>query len=169
MRCRSRHWWVLVIAAPATLVVGACTTSAAPACHDIPPGGCPADRGGTCDDPVCSAIYTCGDGEWQWVNNCPGGGVGGANAGGGGLGGAANVGGGGVGGEGGEGGCHGVVIDKRGQTSGCSPGLMPPDCGVAVAEGCAPCLGDCSDFFLCTADGWVTVAFCDQDGQLVVE
>jgi hypothetical protein len=62
------------------------------------------------------------------------------------------------------------MIDKTGETTGCEPDLQSPDCPVAAAEVCAAsvCLTDCTDFFLCTKDGWVDVAYCDEEGQLIV-
>ncbi len=39
-------------------------------CNDIPDGGCPTDRGGSCDDPACAAIYTCNDGIWSFAQKC---------------------------------------------------------------------------------------------------
>jgi hypothetical protein len=61
------------------------------------------------------------------------------------------------------------VLDHTGEKSGCKPDLQEPDCPVAAAETCAgaSCLTGCVDFFLCTADGWVTRAYCDESGELI--
>lgn len=127
-------------------------------CGQIPEDGCPIGRGGTCRDPYCAALYDCLDGRWERVEVCPGfepstsagsaaGGSGGA----------------------GQGGCAGVAIDRTGETTGCMPDLALPDCTVAAAEACRPCSTGCIDFFLCTDQGWVAKAFCDQDGDVVTE
>jgi hypothetical protein len=58
-------------------------------------------------------------------------------------------------------------IDTSGQASGC-PGLQRPDCPVEAANTCQPCLTGCTDFLYCEAAGWLAVAYCDEDGQLIV-
>ena len=127
-------------------------------CGEIPPDGCPIGRGGTCDDATCAGLYDCVDGAWRLEQTCPGGG-GGAGA----SSGAAGA-------DAGPDGCASVRIDHTGETTGCEPDLQSPDCPVVAAETCAAsaCLTDCVDFFLCTARGWVAVAYCDEEGQLVV-
>jgi hypothetical protein len=41
-------------------------------CEDIPDGGCPVQGGVECDDPTCSAGYTCNqDGTWTLAHTCP--------------------------------------------------------------------------------------------------
>src|SRR5258708_5344640 len=40
-------------------------------CGEIPPGGCPSGRGGTCDDLTCAALYDCVDGAWTPTKTCP--------------------------------------------------------------------------------------------------
>ena len=155
--------WVrllLLVTAPAV----ACQSLEEPIlCGQIPEGGCPAGRGGTCEDVLCAALYDCAEGTWVVVADCPGhaGGAGGGGAGG--------------GGAGGEGGapCTPVELDHEGESSGCRPDLQHPDCPAAAAETCAEtaCLSDCADFFMCMDRGdkqWAVVAFCDERGQLVV-
>ncbi len=163
------------------LVPVAAVVAAAPSCQDFPPvvpcddiadGGCPIDRGGTCDDPTCNAIYDCVNGEWTIAQACmqPDAGAGGSGSDDGGPvdSGAAD-------------GCTPVKIDTTGQTTGCMPDNAFPDCPAAAAEGCAEsvCLTGCSDFFLCVAVGtgmcldttgpcWIDVAYCTDDGELVV-
>lgn len=136
-------------------------------CGEIPAGGCPIGRGGTCDDPTCTGVYDCVDGGWTALEICSAnGGAGGAGGGTGGAG--AGPGGGGAGGASA---CDHAVIDHTPETSGCEPPLVDPDCPAVAAE--APCIEDacatgCLDFFLCTQDGWVDVAYCDPEGALVV-
>jgi hypothetical protein len=122
-------------------------------CGQIPDGGCPIGRGGTCDDHACVGLYDCVQGSWTLVEGCEGGsgGAGGSDA-------------------GGAGGCEPVMIDKTGEATGCKPDLQSPDCPLVAAETClaSACLTDCGDFFLCTKDGWIDVAYCDIDGKLVI-
>jgi len=117
--------------------------------------GCPTSRGGTCSDPECAALYECVDGTWDKVASCD------QDT-------TTSVGGGGQGGHG-TGGCSEVVIDISGQAVGCQPDLQEPDCPVAAAQACQPCLTGCVDFFFCASDGWLSVAYCDRNGALVVE
>jgi hypothetical protein len=128
-------------------------------CGRIPDLGCPIGRGGSCEDAACAALYDCVDGAWSQVEECEafhgeagGGGAGGTNF--------------GVGGGGGA--CAGVTIDRSEERDGCTPDLQLPDCHVAAAQTCEPCLTGCEDFFLCTGEGWVAAAFCDLDGEVVV-
>jgi hypothetical protein len=129
-------------------------------CGEIPEGGCPLGRGGTCDDAACAALYDCLEGDWTEVERCP------DNAGGAGVGGGAA----GAGGGTGAGGCTELVLDHTGEAHGCTPDLAHPDCPAVAAEGCreSACLTGCADFFLCKAGGWVDVAYCDEDGALVI-
>ncbi len=144
----------------ALLLVGACG-EAPPleTCGQIPEGGCPIGRGGSCDDMYCAALHDCVEGKWTQVKRCPdGNGSGGAGGGGGGGAGA------------GAGPCTMVTLDHSAETLGCKPDLENPDCPAAAAETCAEsaCLTSCLDFFLCTKDGWIDVAHCDEEGQLVI-
>jgi len=128
-------------------------------CGEIPANGCPVGRGGTCDDLTCDALYDCAGGAWTRVQTCLqpdagpalGGSDGGLDA-------------------GGDGACTPVHIDADGGATDCTPDLAFPDCPVQAAETCAEsaCLTGCSDFFLCTAPGWVDVAYCTDQGQLIV-
>ncbi len=143
-------------------VVGAaalhgCTSRSIAACGVLPDAdACPAGRGGTCDDETCSALYDCVAGEWVLTMECGAGGDGGDASSG--------------QGAGGQGGCNGVDIDRTGASSGsCSPPLQEPDCPAAVAELCRPCETLCVDFFLCQDDGWQAVAFCDAEGNVIVQ
>jgi hypothetical protein len=119
-------------------------------CGQIPTNGCPLRGGGTCDDVTCGAIYSCVEGTWTHVETCsnapPSDGGTGPDA------------------------CTVPTIDHTGETTGCTPDLQNPDCPVQAAEQCATsvCQSECIDFFLCTKDGWQVVAYCDQDGQLVI-
>jgi hypothetical protein len=125
-------------------------------CGQIPEGGCPIGRGGTCADELCAGLYDCVDGSWTLVSPCDQGGAGGA--------------GGAPGSGGGDGGCEQVTVDHTGEAAGCTPDLQHPDCPASAAETCAhtACLTGCLDFFLCTEEGWQEVAFCTEDGQIVL-
>lgn len=132
-------------------------------CGEIPAGGCPAGLS-TCSDPTCTGLYSCVSGVWTSMQLCPppDGGMGGADGGG------SSGAGGGVP-EGGP--CTPVKIDTSGEAMNCTPDLENPDCPVEAALGCAEtvCLTGCLDFFLCTATtGWLDVAYCDDQGNLVV-
>ena len=144
-------------------LVAACQSGAfSKPCGRIPDGGCPNDRGGTCEDRACEALYACYDGTWVQVKACPPGGGGGGAAAGGGSGGD------GLSGAGG-GACTPATIDHTAEVDGCDPDLVEvPDCPVEVAESCHPCASGCEDFFLCTVGGWNLVAYCNQDGFVVV-
>jgi len=156
-RC-NRSFGVILVVLLASEV--ACGSGEIMLCGQIPEGGCPLGRGGTCDDMLCDALYDCVEGDWTLVETCMNEGAAGATS----------IGGGGTGGSGGEGGCMPPVIDHTGETSGCVPDLLPPDCPVEAAEVCSePCSTGCVDFFLCKERGWTTVAFCTEDGELVVE
>jgi hypothetical protein len=138
-------------------------------CDQIPEGGCPTGRGGTCDDPLCEALYDCIDGSWQKTEACKGTSSGGGGSamstagsgGSSGAGGCAQ----GTGGTGGSGGCTPVMLDHTGELVGCMPDLQFPDCPAAAAEQCAEsaCLTGCDGFFVCTEDGWTEVAYCDTE------
>jgi hypothetical protein len=128
-------------------------------CGEIPEGGCPIGRGGTCDDATCVALYDCVEGRWTMTTRCDrGSGAGGSGGGAGGSGGGAG------------GSCTLVTLDHTGEQGGCAPDLQSPDCPAAAAETCAEtaCLTGCLDFFLCTKEGWATVAYCDEDALLVL-
>jgi hypothetical protein len=134
-------------------------------CGEIPTDGCPLGDSGTCEDPLCAALYDCLDGAWRLVEECPGfvaGGGGGGGAGG-------DAGGGGAApGAGGAGGC-GTPLDLSGEVTGCAPELQAPDCPAEVLlSSCTPCGGECVDFFLCKEEGWTGVAFSSSEGELVV-
>jgi len=121
-------------------------------CGEIPQDGCPVGRGGTCDDLACAALYDCTDGAWRLLETCPNGGGGEPDGG--------NV----------LDGCVKPIIDHAGETTGCTPDLQNPDCPAVAAEQCVEtvCLTDCLDFFLCTQEGWNLVAFCNEEGQIVL-
>jgi hypothetical protein len=124
-------------------------------CGQIPEDGCPIGRGGTCADTTCVGLYDCVEGAWTLVTACPGG-TGGA--------------GGGTPDAGGGGDCEKVVIDHTDETGGCVPDLQNPDCPAVAAETCvaSACLTDCVDFYLCKQDGWALVAYCNEDGEVVL-
>lgn len=131
-------------------------------CSDIPPGGCPLDRGGTCGDATCAALYDCVNGVWVESETCDHPpataavrsiAVAGA---------AAPVLDGGA--------CTPVDVDVSGQTNDCMVDLMFPDCPAVAAQGCAQsaCLTGCMDFFVCRSTAWIDVAHCDEGGRLTV-
>lgn len=149
---------VLLAFGACTALVGCPTLPEAVPCGQIPAGGCPSGRGGTCEDPTCAGLWDCNDGKWVNVQTCaaPDAGPGGAGGGGPMI-------------DGGP--CTPVNIPTTGQTTDCTPDLQEPDCPVEAAETCAEqaCLTGCADFFLCTKDGWNQVAYCDDiTGQLVI-
>lgn len=148
---------LLAAVAAAAAAAAACGGANGPLlCGQIPDLGCPIGRGGTCDDQACAALYDCVDGDWTLVTACAQG--------------AGGAGGQGAGSAGGGGGCAPVEIDRTGEATGCAPDLQHPDCPVDAAETCAAaaCLTGCTDFFLCTGDGWIDVAYCTEDGELVL-
>jgi hypothetical protein len=162
-----RAWTIVALALGAAGLGGGafagCGSGDLQLCGQIPSGGCPLGRGGSCDDVACRGLYDCVEGQWTIVTRCSGvDGGGGAAAGG--SGGSS----GGSGGSSGAGGCVGVALDHTGEVQGCTPELELPDCPAAVAESCQPCLSGCSDFFLCMPEGWLDVAFCTDEGQIVV-
>jgi len=128
-------------------------------CDEIPENGCPKGRGGTCDDPVCAALYDCIDGLWEKTETCEGNAVGGA--------GGATTGSGGAGGSGGA--CTPITFDHSDEKIGCMPDLQSPDCPVVAAEQCpeSACLTDCTDFFMCKQEGWIAIAYCDDKGAVI--
>ncbi len=117
---------------------------------------CPVRGGGTCADETCAAIYSCRDGTWVLRETCSS-----------------------------DGGPRdadpwdakpdaplcgdAAVLD--GAVSTCEP-LLEPDCDWAIAANCPTmaCSGGCDGFLRCTKDGWSAgyVAYCDEDGQLVI-
>lgn len=126
-------------------------------CGLIPDDGCPVGRGGTCKDETCAALYNCVDGAWVLESTCEqtgGGGGGGSTTG---------------PGAGGQGACNGIELDHTGEVENCSPPLQNPDCPASAAELCRPCDTGCLDFFMCRQDGWGAVAFCDEDGNVIVD
>jgi hypothetical protein len=130
-------------------------------CSEIPAGGCPTGRGGSCEDKTCRALYTCLNATWHLHETCP------KNSGSGGSGGGGPDRDGGP--DSGEGGgpCTPFKFDDKGQAENCGPSLEnPPDCPSQAAEGCleSACITGCTDFFLCTKQGWVDVGYCDDDG-----
>lgn len=127
-------------------------------CGEIPAHGCPIGRGGSCDDQLCAALYDCVEGSWTEVEDCDRVvGPGGAGAG-------------GAGGDGGGGGgCQTVDIDRTDEEFGCTPGLLEPDCPVAATEVCDPCSTGCVDFWMCTAEGWASVGYCDESGLFIAD
>lgn len=144
----------LAALAGAALPVGGCFgSSEVQLCGEIPAGGCPLGRGGSCDDTVCAGLYDCVDGKWTREVDCPAnGGTGGGDA-------------------GPDAVCSPVTIAHVGETTGCKPDLQNPDCPVAAAEAAcreSVCLTGCLDFFLCTKDGWALAAACDDQGELSI-
>ena len=129
-----------------------------PSCGVIPPGGCPVEGGGSCDDATCTAIYSCAANDvWVHVQTCPPGPDGGA--------------GGGGGGSPDAGPCTPAVVEVDAGLlgEGCED-LEAPDCPIeAVSCQETVCLtSGCDTFYVCTEDGdWVVVANCDDSGNYV--
>jgi hypothetical protein len=138
--------------------VAGCPTLPEPVpCGEIPAGGCPIGRGGTCADPTCAGVYDCVDGAWVSTKTCPpplDGGAGGGED----------------GGVPDGGPCTPVPIDTSGEALDCTPDLQEPDCPVEAAQGCLEraCTTGCVDFYLCTTQGWSNVAYCDDGGTLII-
>ncbi len=71
--------------------------------------------------------------------------------------------------------CTPVNIDVSHEAMDCTPDLEFPDCPAQAALGCAEtvCSTGCDTFYLCenTSEGlgWVSVAYCTCEGQLVVQ
>ncbi|WP_437637959.1 hypothetical protein [Sorangium sp. So ce854] len=144
----------MACAALAALALAGCDPVSEPQlCGEIPEGGCPIGRGGTCDDDACRALHDCRDGAWTMVARCDRHGEPAPDAGAG-------------GGPGGD--CEIVTLDRSGEASGCAPALQEPDCPAEAAETCAEaaCRTGCIDFFLCTEEGWRAVAYCDEQGRV---
>jgi len=143
--------------AGAAMPAGGCSDSPVfTPCGEIPAGGCPSDRGGTCDDTACAGLYDCVEGKWTRSVDCS---TDGGSGGGGGSDAGPDV----V--------CSPVTIAHVGEKSGCKPDPQSPDCPVVAAEAAcreSVCLTGCLDFFLCTKDGWTAVATCDEEGELSI-
>jgi hypothetical protein len=118
-------------------------------CGQIPPDGCPVTQGGTCNDPFCTALYECVDGVWRHWETCSNPQQDAGTT---------------------PDACSSIVIDRTGETTGCLPDLQNPDCPAAAAEQCitSVCQSECADFFLCTKEGWQVVAFCTDQGELII-
>jgi hypothetical protein len=69
-----------------------------------------------------------------------------------------------------DGGCMPVALAHAREAEGCVPDLQHPDCPADALETCgdAACSTGCIDFFLCTEDGWTVVAYCTEQGQVIV-
>lgn len=132
-----------------------CQSSSLELCGQIPEGGCPIGRGGTCDDAVCAALYDCASGAWTQVEQCP---LTEANtpkpepttvpagfA------------------------CEKVAFDHSREVGGCEPDLLEPDCPAVAAELCEHqvCSTGCADFFMCEPEGWVDVGHCTPEGAFI--
>ncbi len=142
----------LLALALAPLEAGCGSAESVQPCGEIPAAGCPIGRGGSCQDVACAALYDCVDGDWIAVERCSGDGATVSSSSGGGE---------------GAGDCDPVVIDRSGEAEGCRPDLMEPDCPAVAVDICPdPCATGCVDFFLCTDEGWLDVAACDEDGVI---
>jgi hypothetical protein len=101
-------------------------------------------------------VYDCVDGDWREVEACTGGDGGSGGAG------STNQ------SSSSTGGCTPPMFDHTGEMLNCTPDLQSPDCPIEAAEECNSCLTGCIDFFMCTADGWTDLAYCTEDGELVI-
>lgn len=138
------------------VAAGSCTRAPLKLCGVIPEGGCPIGRGGTCDDPSCAGVYDCIDGNWTLEVACSPTGAGG------------NAGSSSSSSQTPTGGCVPAQLDHTGETIGCEPDLADYDCPIAAAEACNPCATACVDFFICRSVGWEDVAYCTEEGELVI-
>ncbi len=124
-------------------------------CGEIPAGGCPIGRGGSCADKTCTGVYDCVEGKWIETTACSAGTTSSSGA----TSSGATT---------GSGACMPAMLDHSMETTGCKPDLENPDCPASAAETCSPCTTGCTDFFMCETTGWTDVAFCTDQGQLVV-
>jgi len=150
----------------AALSTSGCDSGTAPLlCGEIPAGGCPLGRGGTCDDPLCAGLYDCVEGKWTLATDCT---TNGATSGSSGSSGSSG------GDAGADGACTPIALSHEGEMTGCKPDLQAPDCPVSLTEGaCVETVcnvTDCLDFYLCIYDKvqvdhrvWSAVAGCDLD------
>jgi hypothetical protein len=156
---RSRAWLLVracVVALP--LAIGltsfvACEKDQEIAvCGEIPVGGCPVGRGGSCLDPLCAGLYDCVGGAWTLTTACPP--AEGSDGGDAGEAGPSNV-------------CTPFVVGVEAGAQNCTPDLEVPDCPIEAAE-CveSACTTGCTDFYVCEPDGWLVVASCDDQGHL---
>jgi len=138
-----------------SLPFGCSSTSELQLCGQIPGNGCPVGRGGTCEDQSCDALYDCVEGSWRLFKSCPNitDDAGSSQD-------AAET----------PDSCSSIVVDHTGETTGCKPNLQNPDCPAVAAETCpeTACLTDCLDFYLCMKEGWALVAYCNEEGQVVL-
>ena len=144
----------LAATAFAALPMGGCQPSTMPQlCGEIPKNGCPLGRGGSCNDVLCAGLYDCVEGKWTLALDCKGdGGPSSSDA-------------------GTDAACTPATIAHDGEVQGCTPDLQNPDCPVTAAESVcreSVCLTSCTDFFLCTKDGWALAAYCEEEGELVI-
>lgn len=145
-----------LLLASGAIVASACSGSSVQLCGIIPDGGCPIGRGGTCDDPSCAGVYDCVDGDWTLVTACDG------------TGGSGSTGTMSTGSVSSASGCMPASFDHTNEKDGCTPDLLPPDCPIVAAELCNPCVTGCVDFFMCTSAGWDDLAYCTEEGELVI-
>ncbi len=138
------------------VAIAACQdqTVVARPCTNIPPGGCPINKGVSCEDPACEAVYACREGNvWEFQAHCPGRdasrGVDAGPATDGGI-------------------AFDASIDAPPGAFG-GPGCMmlqEPDCplGLAIACGANGCCG-CEDLFVCENEAWLLWGRCI-DGRI---
>ena len=154
-----RAWPLLAL----SLVLGCDDPPLPVSCGVLPDTtACPSTGPDTCDDPTCSATYTCDDGVWTLQAHCPGyqGSAGSGGA-------AGSAGSAGSAGASGSDGCVGVPSHTGQQCT----SLQAPDCDVSLIEGCEPdaCQLGCEGFLRCENGTWSAayVAYCDEDGNLI--
>lgn len=140
------------------LVLGCDDLPPEPTCGPLPDrSACPAERGGSCSDRSCSALYSCKETTWVFVQRCDQNAAGAAGAGAAGAGAAAGAG----------GTCSGALTDPGG-----CPSLQSPDCNAAILDACPAdaCSLGCEAFLRCENNEWSTnyVAYCSDDGELIV-
>jgi len=147
-----------------SLALASCDSLASPKlCAEIPEGGCPTGRGGSCQDASCKALYDCVDGVWKQASSCDSNSTS-AGSTGSGTGGST-----GSGVSSGSGGCVPIMLDHTGEIAGCKPDLQVPDCPAVAAEQCPKdaCATGCTDFYICEKAGWKAVGYCDDKGNVV--
>ncbi|HEX7665447.1 MAG TPA: hypothetical protein VF407_13070 [Polyangiaceae bacterium] len=143
-----------VLALASVAFVAACQTdlSVQKPCRNIPDGGCPAFDD-ACEDPSCTATYSCQpDDTWHLEQTCPAHDAGASNGDAGSDAATAT-------------GDAGALLDVPGATGGPGCGdLETPDCSLGVAAACGNGCCDCQDLFVCRDGGWDIWGSCGDAG-----
>lgn len=154
---RSRALFAALALSMGAAAAGACgSVDPILLCGEIPLGGCPIGRRGSCSDDTCAGLYDCVGGHWTLSRAC-----------------AARDGGpddGAADGADLDAPCTPVSIDAASTSAQCAD-LEVPDCQIKGFQTCAEnaCKTECTYFYICQPAGWLAVAHCDAQGHLVTE